>query len=340
MTLGLQNVNEVGAAGALALGEMLKVNSSLQTLLLVSVLIYFDLLLTCLCCEWVSNVALTRGLQAGNRLSEAGVLSVAEGLRVNSSLQMLDLVSALMLLCLVMRWSVLFEEVCGVTLGLQNVNEVGAAGALALGEMLKVNSSLQTLLLVSVSIYFDLLLTCLCCEWVSNVALTRGFQAGNHLSEAGVLSLAEGLRVNSSLQMLDLVSALMLLCLVMRWSVLFEEVCGVTLGLQNRNNLTRASICRIISCILPFCNISDILLGGPVDPLKVPVNRASDDDVTSDDDGTSDDDDLDYESDYEVINTFEWQREGLDILPKSLVDDASWSHVLSFLRQVRNILSQ
>ncbi len=51
MTLGLQNVNEVGAAGALALGEMLKVNSSLQTLLLVSVLIYFDLLLTCLCCE-------------------------------------------------------------------------------------------------------------------------------------------------------------------------------------------------------------------------------------------------------------------------------------------------
>ncbi len=170
--------------------------------------------------------------------------------------------------------------------------------------------------------------------------MTRGFQAGNHLSEAGVLSLAEGLRVNSSLQMLDLVSALMLLCLVMRWSVLFEEVCGVTLGLQNRNNLTRASICRIISCILPFCNISDILLGGPVDPLKVPVNRASDDDVTSDDDGTSDDDDLDYESDYEVINTFEWQREGLDILPKSLVDDASWSHVLSFLRQVRNILSQ
>ncbi len=107
---------------------------------------------------------MTRGLQAGNRLSEAGVLSVAEGLRVNSSLQMLDLVSALMLLCLVMRWSVLFEEVCGVTLGLQNVNEVGAAGALALGEMLKVNSSLQTLLLVSVSIYFDLLLTCLCCE--------------------------------------------------------------------------------------------------------------------------------------------------------------------------------
>jgi hypothetical protein len=30
--------------------------------------------------------------------------------------------------------------------------------------------------------------------------------------------------VNSSLQKLDLVSALMLLCLVMRWSVLFEEV--------------------------------------------------------------------------------------------------------------------
>ena len=51
MTLVLQYGNEVGGAGALALGEMLKVNSSLQTLLLVSVLICFDLLLTCLCCE-------------------------------------------------------------------------------------------------------------------------------------------------------------------------------------------------------------------------------------------------------------------------------------------------
>ena len=48
--LDLQS-NEVGGAGAIALGEMLKVNSSLQTLLLVSVLICFDLLLTCLCCE-------------------------------------------------------------------------------------------------------------------------------------------------------------------------------------------------------------------------------------------------------------------------------------------------
>ena len=38
---------------------------------------------------------MTRGLQAGNRFGEAVVLSVAEGLRVNSSLQKLDLVSAL-----------------------------------------------------------------------------------------------------------------------------------------------------------------------------------------------------------------------------------------------------
>ena len=51
MTLVLQQNIKLGAAGALALGEMLKVNSSLQTLVLVSVLIYFDLFLTCLCCE-------------------------------------------------------------------------------------------------------------------------------------------------------------------------------------------------------------------------------------------------------------------------------------------------
>jgi hypothetical protein len=188
--------------------------------------------------------------------------------------------------------------------------------------------------------------------------LTHGLQASCNLGEAGVLSVAEGLRVNSSLQKLDLVSAFMLLCLVMRWSVLLEEVCGMTLGLQNVNNLTRASICRIISCILPFCNISDILLGEPVDPFEVTVNRASDDD------GSSDDDDSKYvQLRHEVINTFEWQREGLDILPESLVALSSssssrtvhwfagrwraswihvpsWSRVLSFLRQVRNILSQ
>jgi hypothetical protein len=111
----------------------------------------------------------------------------------------------------------------------------------------------------------------------------------------------------------------------------------MTLRLQHANNLTRASICRIISRILPFCNVSGILLGNPVDPFKVTVNG------TSDDDGSSDDDDSKYvELDYEVMNTFEWRREGLDILPESLVEDVdtSWSHVLSFLRQVRNILSQ
>jgi hypothetical protein len=83
LTHGLQAGNlKLGGAGALALGEMLKVNRNLQTMLLVSVLICFDLLLTCVCCECVSNVALTHGLQAGNHLGEAGVLSVAEGLRV------------------------------------------------------------------------------------------------------------------------------------------------------------------------------------------------------------------------------------------------------------------
>ena len=151
--------------------------------------------------------------------------------------------------------------------------------------------------------------------------MTRGLQAGNHLGEAGVLSVAEGLRVNSSLQMLDLVSALMLLCLVMRWSVLFEEVCGVTLGLQNHNDLTRASICRIISCILPFCNISDISLGWPVDPFDVTKNKKQ-------------------KKSYQVINTLEWQREGLDILPELVDVSTSWSPVLTSLRQVRNVLSQ
>ena len=58
-----------------------------------------------------------------------------------------------------------------------------------------------------------------------------------------------------------------------------------------------------------------------------------------------DNDNSDYDDDeylsYEVINTLEWRREGLDILPESLVDvSPSWSHVLTLLRQVRNVLSQ
>ncbi len=40
MTLGSQEGNEMVGAGAVALGETLKVNSSLQTLMLVRVLIF------------------------------------------------------------------------------------------------------------------------------------------------------------------------------------------------------------------------------------------------------------------------------------------------------------
>ncbi len=108
---------------------------------------------------------MTRVLQGGDHIGDAGILSLAEGLSVNRSLQKLDLVSALMLLCLVICDGVFcLRRFCGVTLGLQKNIKLGAAGALALGEMLKVNSSLQTLLLVSVLSYFDLFLTCLCCE--------------------------------------------------------------------------------------------------------------------------------------------------------------------------------
>ena len=104
----------------------------------------------------------------------------------------------------------------------------------------------------------------------------------------------------------------------MRSTVLFEEVCGVTLGLQDDNypGYSRAFMCRVISCILRFCNLSDISLGFPSDE--------------PDDSGSSDDG---------VINSFEWLREGLDILPV-LWNDMSlvtWGPVLSFLRQVRNV---
>ena len=64
------------------------------------------------------------------------------------------------------------------------------------------------------------------------VVVTFGLQAGNRIGDSGVSSLVEGLKLNSSLQMLDLVSAFILLCLV---SLFFEEFCDAWVAAKERN---------------------------------------------------------------------------------------------------------
>ena len=86
----LQNENQIGDAGAAGLGEVLKVNSSLRELYLVRLFVYC-LFLWGRCRERAGrgSAALTRVLQNQNQIGDAGAAGLGEGLKVNSSLQML-----------------------------------------------------------------------------------------------------------------------------------------------------------------------------------------------------------------------------------------------------------
>lgn len=89
----VQGYNQVGNAGAVGLGEGLKLNSSLQTLNLVSDLCWCS---WCLHSEgFVGFHSMTLCLQVDNNVGDAGVLGLGEGLKGNSSLQTLNLVSLL-----------------------------------------------------------------------------------------------------------------------------------------------------------------------------------------------------------------------------------------------------
>jgi hypothetical protein len=93
LTHGIQGGNEIGDRGAELIGQGLKVNRSLQTLHLVRLFVYCLFL-------WAmqgeggeragrGSAALTRVLQERNRIGDAGAAGLGEGLKVNSSLQML-----------------------------------------------------------------------------------------------------------------------------------------------------------------------------------------------------------------------------------------------------------
>jgi hypothetical protein len=90
LTYGLQWNNRVGDQGALALGEMLKTNSSIQILNLVKSLFVFVLFGSVL---KFLHCGLNCGLQGYNQLGNAGAIGLAEGLKSNCSLRELNLVS-------------------------------------------------------------------------------------------------------------------------------------------------------------------------------------------------------------------------------------------------------
>lgn len=81
-------------------------------------------------------------LQRNNRVGEKGAVALAEVLKSNSSIQILDLVSSYFR-------AVSSSCISGVDCGAQGYNRLGDAGADALGEGLKLNRSLTELNLVS-----------------------------------------------------------------------------------------------------------------------------------------------------------------------------------------------
>ena len=85
--------NEIGVRGAELIAEGLKVNSSLQRLNLVRLFDYcFFLRGRCGERAGRGSAGVTRVLQEGIQITDAGAAGLGEGLKVNSSLQHLFLV--------------------------------------------------------------------------------------------------------------------------------------------------------------------------------------------------------------------------------------------------------
>jgi hypothetical protein len=135
--------------------------------------------------------------------------------------------------------------------------------------------------------------------------MTRGNQMRNlHLGDAGLCELAEGLRSNTSLQKLNLVSQSRLPLLLQLRGFLFDDVyLSMTPRMQMRTSVTVVGVCRLIACILHNFNLTTVLL-----QLRPRVCADSD----------------------------AWKREGLPSLPKALGfynTTESWTEVLNYLRE-------
>jgi len=174
MSLDLRN-NSIGATGAAALCELLQETSALTELDLRSNRI--EETAAALFAQALElNDSLTRLDLGGNSIRNEGAISLAEVLLVNSSsLTSLNLAR----------------------------NDIGPAGAAALGLALCSNTALSSLMLNGNDIG-DAGATALAEALHGNCALTSLNLSGNELSSAAAVALAAALRVNGTLKTLDL----------------------------------------------------------------------------------------------------------------------------------------
>ena len=132
--------------------------------------------------------------------------------------------------------------------------------------------------------------------------VTRGLQYDNIVTDAGALALGKGLKCNTSLQIMGLVSCVSFIVFVVYFSLLFivEMPSIVTCCAQKNNLVTAMGISRIIACILHNDKLTIVYLD--LQP-------------------------------YDCIAHQAWKDEGLSEPPDDVVS-RGWSAVLEFLRKV------
>jgi hypothetical protein len=122
----------------------------------------------------------------------------------------------LFLFVFVLRVFCCCEESGRLTCAVQRGNGIGDEGGKALGEALKVNTSVKELYLVSVFVLFlfvFVLRVFCCCE--ESGRLTCAVQSCNEIGNSGVSSLASCIKDNTTLTVLILVSSMLSFALLL-----------------------------------------------------------------------------------------------------------------------------
>ena len=134
--------------------------------------------------------------------------------------------------------------------------------------------------------------------------MTCGVQSCNRVGDAGAFGLGKGLKKNSRLQQLWLVSIQFLFLLISRFHVAIElfdvHLFWLTRGSQLGNEVSVAGVCHIVSCILHNHNLTQAHFD---------------------------------HSPSSCCHHHAWHSEGLDVLPIQ-AQHHDWPHVLSVLRNV------
>ena len=198
------NCSDIGDAGATALAEVLRTNTTLNTLGLCKNPGIGNPSVMSLCEALKVNTTLCSLDLSGTGISDAGVLSLVEVLKTNAS----SLTSLLLSDIKISHQSIKsIVEVLRVNSTLKNLefegNKVGVSGTKLIAESLKANTTLKLLSLSRNNIKAK------CGRLFSDSLKVNGTLesltlANNALGSRGAQLLSEGLRVNTSLRHLDL----------------------------------------------------------------------------------------------------------------------------------------